>query len=61
VRASRVIALKPADNAFTTTAHGTGAGMTSFGLAHLMDHYGQQMIYVRTNGIVTPASRSGNM
>jgi hypothetical protein len=50
-----------ADNAFTTTAHGTRAGMTSFGLAHLMDHYGQLVVYVRMNGIVPPASRSGNM
>jgi DinB superfamily len=50
-----------ADNAFTTTAHGTRAGMTSFGLAHLMDHYGQLVVYLRMNGIVPPASRGGNM
>src|SRR5450432_3812008 len=29
-----------ADNAFVTTTHGTRAGMASFGLAHMMDHYG---------------------
>ena len=46
-----------ADNAFVTTAHGTRAGMTSFGLAHLMDHYGQLVVYLRMNGIVPPASR----
>jgi hypothetical protein len=50
-----------AGNAFTTTAHGTRAGMTSFGLAHMMDHYGQLVVYVRMNGIVPPASRGGNM
>jgi uncharacterized damage-inducible protein DinB len=47
-------------NAFVTTAHGTRAGMTSFGLAHMMDHYGQIVVYLRMNGIVPPASR-GNM
>lgn len=50
-----------AENAFTTTAHGTRAGMTSFGLAHMMDHYGQLVVYLRMNGIVPPASRGGNM
>ncbi|UWZ86961.1 DinB family protein [Occallatibacter riparius] len=50
-----------AGNAFTTTAHGTRAGMTSFGLAHMMDHYGQLVVYLRMNGIVPPASRGGNM
>jgi uncharacterized damage-inducible protein DinB len=49
------------ENAFTTTAHGTSAGMTSFGLAHMMDHYGQLVVYLRLNGIVPPASRGGNM
>jgi hypothetical protein len=46
-----------ADNAFVTTTHGTRAGMTSFGLAHMMDHYGQLVVYLRMNGIVPPASR----
>jgi uncharacterized damage-inducible protein DinB len=50
-----------AENAFTTTAHGTRAGMTSFGLAHMMDHYGQLVVYLRMNGMVPPASRGGNM
>ena len=50
-----------AENAFVTTAHGTRAGMTSFGLAHMMDHYGQLVVYLRMNGIVPPASRGGNM
>jgi uncharacterized damage-inducible protein DinB len=46
-----------AENAFVTTTHGTRAGMTSFGLAHMMDHYGQLVVYLRMNGIVPPASR----
>ncbi len=50
-----------ADNAFVTTTHGTRAGMTSFGLAHMMDHYGQLVVYLRMNGIVPPASRGGQM
>ncbi len=50
-----------AENAFKTTAHGTPAGMTAFGLAHMMDHYGQLVVYLRMNGIVPPASRGGNM
>jgi uncharacterized damage-inducible protein DinB len=50
-----------AENAFVTTSHGTRAGMTSFGLAHMMDHYGQIVVYLRMNGIVPPASRGGNM
>jgi hypothetical protein len=50
-----------ADNAFVTTTHGTRAGMASFGLAHLMDHYGQLVVYLRMNGIVPPASRGNQM
>jgi len=45
------------ENAFVMTAHGTRAGMAAFGTAHLMDHYGQIVIYLRMNGIVPPASR----
>jgi uncharacterized damage-inducible protein DinB len=45
------------ENAFVTTAHGTPGGMASFGLAHMMDHYGQLVVYLRMNGIVPPASR----
>ena len=46
-----------ADNAFVMTEHGTRGGMASFGLAHLMDHYGQMVVYLRMNGIIPPASR----
>jgi uncharacterized damage-inducible protein DinB len=45
------------ENAFVQTAHGTRAGMAAFGTAHLMDHYGQLVVYLRMNGIVPPASR----
>ncbi len=48
-----------AENAFKMTKSGTPAGMTAFGLAHMMDHYGQMVEYLRMNGIVPPASRGG--
>ncbi len=35
----------------------TRAGMALAGLAHMMDHYGQMVEYLRDNGIVPPASR----
>ncbi len=47
------------DNAFVMTTNGTRAGMTAFGLAHMMDHYGQLVEYLRMNGVVPPASRAG--
>jgi uncharacterized damage-inducible protein DinB len=50
-----------AQNAFVTTDHGTRGGMASFGLAHMMDHYGQMVVYLRMNGIVPPASRGNGM
>ncbi len=48
------------ENAFVQTAHGTRAGMATFGIAHVMDHYGQMVVYLRMNGIVPPASRGAN-
>ncbi len=45
------------ENAFVMTAHGTRGGMAAFGMAHMMDHYGQLVVYLRMNGIVPPASR----
>ncbi len=48
------------ENAFITTANGTRAGMASLGIAHMLDHYGQMVEYLRMNGIVPPASRSSN-
>jgi len=32
--------------------------MAAFGIAHMMDHYGQLAVYLRMNGIVPPASRN---
>jgi hypothetical protein len=46
-----------AENAFLMTSNGTRAGIASQGIAHLMDHYGQMVVYLRMNGIVPPASR----
>jgi uncharacterized damage-inducible protein DinB len=46
-----------AENVFVMTANGTRGGMASFGIAHMMDHYGQLAVYLRMNGIVPPASR----
>jgi hypothetical protein len=49
------------DNAFIVTASGgTRAGMAAMGSAHMLDHYGQMVEYLRMNGIVPPASRSAN-
>ncbi|MBV8629629.1 MAG: DinB family protein, partial [Silvibacterium sp.] len=39
----------------------TRASMAAFCMAHLMDHYGQMVEYLRMNGIVPPATRQGNM
>jgi len=44
-------------NAFAMTDSGTRAGMASMGIAHMLDHYGQMVEYLRMNGIVPPASR----
>jgi len=49
------------ENSFVTTDHGTSGGMASFGIAHMMDHYGQMVVYLRMNGIVPPASRGNGM
>lgn len=48
------------ENAFVTTANGTRGGMAAFGMAHMMDHYGQLVEYLRMNGIIPPASRKSN-
>jgi uncharacterized damage-inducible protein DinB len=47
------------ENDFVNTSMGTRAGQAAFGMAHLMDHYGQMVVYLRMNGIVPPASRGG--
>ncbi len=48
------------ENAFVTMPNGgTRAGLAAFGIAHMMDHYGQLVVDLRMNGIVPPASRGG--
>jgi len=45
-------------NAFVVTDSGsTRVGAASAGIAHMFDHYGQMVEYLRMNGIVPPASR----
>jgi uncharacterized damage-inducible protein DinB len=58
-QAHKYIAGITPENAFVMTEHGTRASMATFGIAHLMDHYGQMVVYLRMNGIVPPASRGG--
>jgi uncharacterized damage-inducible protein DinB len=52
-----------AANAFEQMGTGgdTRAGMATHALAHMMDHYGQMVEYLRMNGIVPPASRKPGM
>jgi hypothetical protein len=45
------------ENAFVMTERGARAGMATAGMAHMMDHYGQLVEYLRMNGIIPPASR----
>jgi uncharacterized damage-inducible protein DinB len=44
-------------NAFVKTGNSTRATMASFGMAHMMDHYGQMVVYLRMNNIIPPASQ----
>jgi hypothetical protein len=48
-----------AQNLLQTTEGGksTFLYLATFGAAHALDHYGQMVEYLRTNGIVPPASR----
>ncbi len=47
-----------AENASLALANGrTRTSMAAFGMAHMMDHYGQLVVFLRLNGIVPPASR----
>jgi uncharacterized damage-inducible protein DinB len=52
-----------AENAFTPMGadKATRAGVATHAIAHLMDHYGQMVEYLRMNGIVPPASRKPGM
>jgi uncharacterized damage-inducible protein DinB len=57
VVAHQYIAAITDENSFVMTKNGTPAGQAAFGIAHLMDHYGQMCVYLRMNGIIPPASR----
>jgi uncharacterized damage-inducible protein DinB len=35
----------------------TRAGVMTFGIIHMNDHFGQMVVYLRMNGIVPPSSR----
>ena len=59
--AHQAVAGFTADNIYTLESYGKGqatrGGMATFGLGHMMDHYGQLVVYLRINGMVPPASR----
>jgi len=38
----------------------TRVSLAAYGMAHMMDHYGQLVEYLRMNGIVPPASQQGS-
>jgi uncharacterized damage-inducible protein DinB len=57
VYAHQGLATITADNAFTPMGDGSRAATAVAYLAHIMDHYGQMVVYLRMNGIVPPASR----
>jgi hypothetical protein len=47
-----------AANAFASLKDdSTRTSMAAFGIAHMCDHYGQLVEYLRMNGIVPPASQ----
>lgn len=48
-------------NGFEQMGSGTRIGTATHALAHMMDHYGQMVEYLRMNGIVPPASRKASM
>jgi uncharacterized damage-inducible protein DinB len=56
--AHKQIGTLTAANAFASVKDDqTRASMTAFGIAHMCDHYGQLVEYLRMNGIVPPASQ----
>jgi uncharacterized damage-inducible protein DinB len=48
--------LTPA-NVSVKSGFGTRGTMAAFGMAHMMDHYGQMAVYLRMNNIIPPASQ----
>jgi uncharacterized damage-inducible protein DinB len=56
--AHKQLATLTAANAFASVKDdGTRTSMAAFGIAHMCDHYGQLVEYLRMNGIVPPASQ----
>ena len=56
-----VAAITP-ENAWLALPGGrTRASTAAYAMQHMMDHYGQLVVYLRMNGIIPPASRGGNM
>jgi hypothetical protein len=46
------------ENAWQSLPNGRSrAGMAAYAMQHMMDHYGQLVVYLRMNGIIPPASR----
>jgi uncharacterized damage-inducible protein DinB len=44
-------------NVSLKSGFGTRGTMAAFGMAHMMDHYGQMCVYLRMNNIIPPASQ----
>jgi uncharacterized damage-inducible protein DinB len=56
--AHKQLATLTAANAFASVKDdSTRTSMAAFGIAHMCDHYGQLVEYLRMNGIVPPASQ----
>lgn len=56
--AHKQLATLTAANAFASVKDDqTKTSMAAFGIAHMCDHYGQMVEYLRMNGIVPPASQ----
>ena len=56
--AQKQLATLTAANAFASVKDDqTKTSMAAFGIAHMCDHYGQLVEYLRMNGIVPPASQ----
>jgi uncharacterized protein YraI len=44
-------------NVSLKSGFGSRGTMAAFGMTHMMDHYGQMVVYLRMNNIIPPASR----
>jgi uncharacterized damage-inducible protein DinB len=56
-QAHKYVAGLTSANATIKSGFGTRGSMAAFGMAHMMDHYGQMVVYLRMNNIVPPASQ----